>query len=376
MRFPRTLSQQVTREITAYTTLGFLAIITVLVSQNLVRRLDTLMMVGFSASDFVMVLSCLLPMLASYAAPLAFLFGALLAMRRMSADSEILAMRSCGLGLRCLLVPTLGLGLIASLVSAYLMISVEHQARRQMLSVFKNAAMKGGILEPGRFRQIGRRMFLIERRDRGNYLDGILIVDHSERGRPLRIFAEHGRVFFEEQSDVLRFQLEKGDIHLGPDPNEPKRYRRLAFDSFDYSFDLGDLLGSDFAPVRPKEMTLSEIREVQARAKRGDTLRGLDQRDPMDYELEAQRRFALPAAPLLFAMLAVPLGLRVSRSGRSWGVFQCSLIVFSYYAMLAGGQLVARAGWLPPAPAVWIPNILFGGLGLGLLLWDVRGVPR
>ena len=376
MRFPRTLSLQVTGEIATYTALGFLAILTVLVSQNLVRRLDSLMMVGLSASDFLRVLRCLLPMLASYAAPLAFLLGALLTMRRMSMDREILAIRSCGLGLRCLLVPTLGLGLLASLLSAYLMISLEHRARRQMLSIFKSAAVKGGILEPGRFRMIGHRMFIVEGRDRENRLEGIMIVDQTDPNRPMRIFAERGQLSFDEETDLLLFRLERGDVHLRPDPKQPERYRRLAFDRLDYAFDVGTLLGGGFAPLRPKEMTLAEIREIQARVAGGDTLHGLHQRNPMDYELEVQRRFALPAAPLLFAMLAVPMGLRVSGSGRAWGVIQCFLVAFSYYAALAAGQFAARDGWLAPVVALWLPNVVFGALGIGLLVRDSRGRPR
>lgn len=376
MRFPRTLSFQVALEIIAYSSLSFIAITIVLVSQNLVRRLDDLTMVGLTAVDFAIVLRSLLPMLTSYATPVAFLFGALLAMRRMSSDREILAMRSCGLGLTALLAPTLCLGVLASLLSGYLMISVEHQARRNMLGVFKSVATRGGILEPGKFRLIGPRMFYIESRDRENQLEGIMIIDHSNRARPIRIFAERGQLHFDDELDTIRLSLENGDLHLRPPPGDPGFDRKLSFDRFEYSFDVSALLGEAFSPTRPRQMTLDELHAVMDRATSGDPLIGLDQRDPMEYALEIERRFALPLAPVLFALLVVPLGLRSSAGGRSLGVLLCLILVFSYYALMALGQFIARAGLANATLALWLPNVLFGIVAIALLWRDGRSVPR
>jgi lipopolysaccharide export system permease protein len=373
MRFPRILSLQVAIEVVSWSALGYAALVAVLVSQNLIRRLDDLMMVGFEVSDLVMVLRSLLPVLTAYAMPVSFLFGVLVTMRRMSADREVLAMRSCGLGLTALLVPTLCLGVLASALSAHLMISVEHRARREMLSIFKRAATKGGILEPGRFRLIGSRMVFVEGRDRQNRLEGIMIIDHSTPGRHLRIFAERGRLFFDEETDMLHFQLERGDLHLQPESASSLEDRRLSFDGFDYAFDISLLLGKAFSPSRPRQMTLSEIEAVLARAEAGEELTGLDERDPTEYALEAERRFALPLAPLLFALLAVPLGLRTARGGRSWGILICIAMALGYYALLALGEFLARAGVASPAGAFWLPNALVGAAATAMLLRASRG---
>jgi lipopolysaccharide export system permease protein len=358
MRFPRTLSQQVVLEIFSWSVLGYVALVAILVSQNLIRRLDDLMMVGFEFVDLLSVLRSLLPVLSAYAMPVSFLFGVLVTMRRMSADREVLAMRSCGLGLSVLLVPALSLGVLASALSAHLMISVEHRARREMLSVFKQAATKGGILEPGRFRLIGNRMIFVEGRDRQNHLEGIMIIDHSTPGRHLRIFAERGQLVFDEQTDMLHFRLENGDLHLQPESATSLDDRHLSFDGFDYGFDISVLLGKAFSPNRPRQMTLAEIEAVLARAEAGEELTGLDERDPTEYALEAERRYALPLAPLLFAMLAVPAGLRTSRGGRSWGILICIAMALGYYALLALGEFLARTGTVGPVWAFWLPNLI------------------
>ena len=52
-----------------------------MLTQNLLRRLDDLVAVGFLFEDVARVLGTLLPMLAAYIVPVAFLFGVLLALR-------------------------------------------------------------------------------------------------------------------------------------------------------------------------------------------------------------------------------------------------------------------------------------------------------
>ncbi|MEN8185290.1 MAG: LptF/LptG family permease, partial [Myxococcota bacterium] len=79
MRASRILWRYILGEILSYAAIGFLAVAAILVSQNLLRRLDELASVGFAASDLLAVLACVFGMLASYTVPVAFLFGTLVA---------------------------------------------------------------------------------------------------------------------------------------------------------------------------------------------------------------------------------------------------------------------------------------------------------
>ncbi len=73
-----------------------------------------------------------------------------------------------------------------------------------------------------------------------------------------------------------------------------------------------------------------------------------------------RRRIALPAAPVLFALIGVPLGLSRVRGARSRGVLVCALLGLGYYVILSFSQHLALASLLPAAVAVWIPNVTFG----------------
>ena len=103
-------------------------------------------------------------------------------------------------------------------------------------------------------------------------------------------------------------------------------------------------------------MSSEELRDVIARGAAGEELVGYDQRDPVAYELELQRRLAFPVAPILFALIGVPLGMRSSRSARVWGALLSLLVAFGYYFLLSFVQLLAEDRWLAPAVALWIPN--------------------
>ena len=142
MRLPRTLSWYLAREVLEYTGLGFLGFSTILVTQNLLRRLDDLVAVGFRSEDLLAVLGFLMAMLTAYAVPVAFLFGILLAVGRLSADSEITAMRACGLGMRHLVAPVLALGIAVSALTATLMIRSEPAARLALRTLFRNVAAR------------------------------------------------------------------------------------------------------------------------------------------------------------------------------------------------------------------------------------------
>jgi lipopolysaccharide export system permease protein len=366
MRGSRTLAGSLAREIVQYTVVGFAAATLVLLSQNLLRRMDELTAVGFSWADLGVVLRCLFPMLTAYTIPVALLFGTALAIRRRVSDSEVLAMRACGLGVRSLVFPALLVGAVASALSFWLLLRVEHEARRDLISLFNAVATRGAILQAGDFRSIGNRVIYVAERHRDNRLEGVMISDNSQ-DPPFLIFAEDGRMSLDESSARLHLELGQGELHIAPKDLREDRYRRVLFGSFDYSLDVTRLLTGEARPVRPKQMTLPELRQVVARARAGDPLRELKKREPVLYELEIARRFALPVVPLLFAVAAVPLALRGRRGSRAWGPGACTALAFGFYAVLTLLQYLARQHQLAPALAFWIPNVLLLGLSLQLL---------
>ena len=375
MRIARTLSLYVIRETLVYCALAFFLLTLVLLTQNLLRRLDQLFLIGMTMQDIRVVIECIFPVALSYSIPLAFLVGIMLSIRRLGADGELRALAGAGFSPISFLLPYLLLGLLATAISGWLLISVEHESRRELVQLFKTAAARGAILEPGKFRQIGRRLIFVEDRDRDGRLRGVMILDQSKNERPYRVFANEGQFRFNEETAEIELELWNGDLHFAPSEGKPDRYERIHFESFDYRMSVRHILGGEFGPVRPKQMNLAELRAVVVRAEAGDPLRELDQRNPIEYELEIHRRRALPLAPLLFAGVAVPVALASEHRSRALGLLLVLTVAFGYYALTAAMQAMAHQAWLSASLATWTPNLIFAGLAIILSQIERKRIP-
>ena len=376
MRTSRKLSLYIARQILQYCLLAFLALSVVLVSQNALRMLDELVAVGVTPGDLLLVLLCMLAMLAAYTLPLAFLFGVFFAVSRLRAEGEVTAMQASGLGPGALLVPALAMGTLFSFATGSVMIGVEHRAHRQLRSLVETMAARGGMLEAGRFRAIEGRVLYVQERDRENRLRGVMISDSSNPDRPFVIFAEKGFFEFDEAHTLFRIGLENGAIHLSPPAAgsapgseaiaSADRVRQISFDRLDYALDVRRLIRSLGFATRPRQMSFEELDAVVARARAGGELASLDQKNPVEYELEIQRRYALPIAPLLFAALAVPLALGRLGGTPTRGMLIGLVLAMGYYGLFSECRLLAREGWIAPAVALWLPNLFFALVAVGL----------
>ena len=317
MRTARTLSLYVMRETLVYCGLAFVAVTFVLLMQNLFVRLDELFVVGVDGRDFLRLALCLLPIALAYSIPLAFLVGILLATRRFGSDGELLGMRAAGIGPDQILAPNLVLGLLATALLAWLVIGVEHVSRRELVRLFQSVAARGAILEPRRFRRIGDQLIFVEDRSPDGGLTGVMIYDATSKDHAYRLFAERGRFHFDEARSEIQIELWNGDVHLDPTETEPRRSARIHFDTFSVAVDVSAILGNELGPVRPKQMTRDELLAVLERARRGDPLAELDQKNPVEYELELARRQTLPLAPILFAGVGVPIALASEQRRRN-----------------------------------------------------------
>jgi lipopolysaccharide export system permease protein len=287
---------------------------------------------------------------------------------RLASDLEIKALRSCGVPLGNIVLPVFALGFLVSCLTWYIALDVEHRVKRELRGVLMAMTRSGTLIEPGKFTHVKGRMFYVENRDRDNRLEGVFISDASDPERPLLIFAEYGEFDFDAEEEEVRIRLHNGDLHWEEDGDSGGEYRRMSFVSFEYAFDFRIATEVRSHLVRPRDMTMEDLRGVIAKARAGESLEHLYAKKVEEYEIQLHRRFALPVAPMVFALLAVPLALQRGRGARSWGVLLCGLLVTLYYAVLSFGQYLALEGLVPPAVALWLPNVFFGLVGLAFLV--------
>jgi lipopolysaccharide export LptBFGC system permease protein LptF len=82
--------------------------------------------------------------------------------------------------------------------------------------------------------------------------------------------------------------------------------------------------------------------------------------------MEFHQRISFGFVPFVFCLLGVSLTLlpRSSRANRSWGFMLCFFWLLTYYAFLSLGKAVGDKGILHPILALWLPNVVVGGVSI------------
>ena len=364
---PTILWRYILRDVLVHTSLGLALFSLVLVVQNVLRSLEELLAAELSAGILLQLAAMVLPSFMSYAIPTSLLFGVLITFGRMSADGEVVAMRASGISVPRLLPPVVALGVVCAAVMGYLLFELEPASRQRMKTFTRELSASVRLIETGRFLSIGdRTLYVAERGDETCPLRGILIGDFTT-DRTVYISAECATIGPEREWN-LALDLERGSIHFSD--ADPERYRRVGFQSMHVSLDISAILAG---PKRGRDFTLAELFALKRRFARGEEpkIRGGNGERTVDTQIH--RRLAFPLAPLLLGVLAVPLGIRPLRSGRSAGAITAVAVMALYWVVFTAGELVSERGWLPPWLGIWTANAIAAALAVYLIRATMRG---
>ncbi len=117
-------------------------------------------------------------------------------------------------------------------------------------------------------------------------------------------------------------------------------------------------------PPMPREVSTPDMRAAQAEQLKLQI--GLAQATIDGDRVEIEKKFAIAAACVIFALLGAPIALRFPRGGVGLTI-GVSLGVFSfYYVGLNAGEALARANIVPPFWAMWSSNLLLLSVGVAL----------
>ena len=196
------------------TFLATLAVFTFVLSIGGLFKLTDLVTRGIPAGPIVRVFLSGLPNALGFAIPISAITATLLVFGRLSADSEITAMRACGISLWQItrwMQPVAVLLLVACLYINSELMPRSHYARR-------TATAQLGVINPVDLIEEGRTirefegLSLYVERKRGNVLEQIRIFDQREKGYTREIKAERGVVSVPTNSNDIVLLLEQVTI--------------------------------------------------------------------------------------------------------------------------------------------------------------------
>lgn len=350
-----------------------------------------------------------LPLVAALSFPFGALVGALMAMGRLSSDSEVVAMRALGVPLRKIFLPLVAAGIVFSGVSFvtndyFLPLGTINLNRLYRELLTSNPELE---LESYSVKRYQENTIITGAAFDGTIQDLVIIEEGEEGGAPRVITSAQARVENQREAGVISLRLEEVFSHTGTSEDNEQEY--FSAEGMIYNILLRDITISIQSPG-PREMSsrdvLAEIRgkeerlaEERATLQRRQALAGytlfqsyralmsggtdlgaadiddrlstalgdfaevrdeqVQDRSLQRYRLEFHKKFSIPFACLAFVFFAFPVGLVPRRSGRSVGFGLGLLVAVVYWSLLiAGDTLGARQLEISPVLAMWAPNIL------------------
>jgi lipopolysaccharide export system permease protein len=349
----------VLREILVPFALGLSVFTFVLLIARLLKLIELVVNRGLPVTSVMALFAYILPAFLEVTVPMAMLLAILIALGRLSADSEMIALRSSGLSLYQLVPPIAVFVGLATLATAALSIHARPWGNRSLKTALYDIASTRASagLRPQVFNdEFPGLAIYAERIDpAGDRLHHVLISDERDLQDRNTIFARGGIMISDPDTRTLTLRLLDGWIYT-TDAKGNAEYQ-TAFESYDVNLDLRQAYAGLQRDPDAKELSLVQLRRAMARKR--------DAGEPYAEELvEYHRKFAIPFACIVFGLIAVPLGIQPARGQRAWGFATSLVLIFSYYILLSAGQALAEQGVVPAAAGLWLPNVVLGGLGV------------
>ena len=331
---------------------GIMSFTIILIAGSLLFQIaDLVIQRGVSIGVVLRLFFYYLPRLVAYTIPMSCLLAALLGFGKLSANSELVALKSAGLSfkriIRPVIIATFFVSVAAFFVNETLVpLSERAAANVMMYEVFKES--------PPLFKE---KIFLKEEGDgtlkRVIYINKMkivngdmeeIVVEEFDAGRLSRIVsAKSGKwingSWWINSGNVFEINKEGNVNHL------------FKFDKQALTLNMSP---SDVAKStqKPDQMTIPELLEyIKINEKSGMNV--------SKFWMLFHLRLSVPWACMVLALVGAALGSRPQRSSSSVGLGLRVIIVFVYYVILSLTQSLGDAGYLPPVVAAWIANIIF-----------------
>ena len=352
------------------------------------------------------------------AVPMAVLIATLMAFGRLAVDHEIIAAKASGVSFLQLARPVLGasflLTVLMVLFNDLVLPDWNHQARNLSADLQRRKAALVLKQKEGSFiHGLGTYSLLVHRVDQAaNLLEGITVLDSGGQGPPTTLRAATGELNIYDEGRYIRLTLNEGEF-VRFDAGDPERLLRGTFtrqvvhvqdpqrslspyqSSFrsDREMDIAALYQAareqrqrQQGTQRIIDSTLQVFIASLDTAGTDSAGQGVQQGHQAEkflqkqwnlwehsgqaadaYWVEIHKKFSIPFACVVFVLLGAPLGALLRRRGAAVSVGISLAFFWTYWMFLIGGEELADRGLVPPALAMWAPNLVFGALGVYLM---------
>ena len=385
------------------------------------KGLDTWLIIQLIAYNLSWMLTLVIPM--------ATLVSALMTYGSLSQNNEVTIIKSSGTSLYRMMsasfIASIIIAYLLFLFNNEILPDTNHQAKILMSDISRKKPTLS--LEPGFFSQeVSNYAILVREIDeQKNEIKQVTIYDYTDPSKINVVTAEKGIIFFSYDQKNLIMDLRNGEIHES-DVKDTGLYRKLVFEKhrismdaaqFTFSQSQGGLRGERELSVEKMRAIVDSIKlnrkqyitdfekevnkyffkdtanatvystvntrqtdaliyvRIQDRIKTAKNIIisnikrfEWSNRQIEKFEVEIYKKYAIPAACIVFMLIGAPLGIMVKKGGFGVAASISLFFYLIYWTFLIGGEKLAERGVFSPIIGMWAANIFLGIIGIFLLI--------
>ncbi|CAE19845.1 possible permease [Prochlorococcus marinus subsp. pastoris str. CCMP1986] len=307
--------------------------------------------------------------------PMAVLLSTLLAYGKLSANSELLALKSLGIKTSRIIAPAIAVSILMTGLTFYFNDNLVPSSNKLAESTLRAGIGSSFSSEEGKdnimFSRYGSRIESATNKPtktntflthifyaswfENNIMQGVTVLDFSRQDIQ-QILKAKSAVFDKENSSWI---FSDGSI---VSVDQGGQTTNIQFEKYRYPFVEGPL---DLARV-PKdatEMSLKQALEAERIYKETGNLKEIRR-----IQVRIQEKFTLPFACLVFGLIGSSLGSKSNlRSSKSQGFGLSVILILVYYVMSFVFSSFGVKGLLSPIIATWLPVLISMGGGIYFL---------
>ena len=360
----RILDRYITQQVvtTALFAVGVLSL--VLVLGNVFKQLLDLLVNHDVPLEYILsFIGYIIPFSLTFTIPWGFLTAVLLIFGRLSAENELVALRSNGVSVPRVTLPVFVLALVCVGICFWINVDVAPKAQEQMKSALYHIAISNPIAMFGSDTTIDEfpgKLIYVEKKQ-GAQLKNILMYELNDRGQlSMVVHAKSGELIPDlegKQQIILHLkdsQYEERDAeHPG---NLMLIHTGISAKENDLAISLQQLYEKNKKRRGLSQMTLAELLKKQLD-------HTLDTQQASALRTETNKRFSFSLASLAFCLIAVPLAITAHRKETSVGFLFSLMVAFVYFLFIIMVDNVAGNPKFHPQVLIWMPNVIFISLG-------------
>jgi lipopolysaccharide export system permease protein len=335
---------------------SILAFISIFLIVDLIENLDT-----FLDNDFPPIIVAeyylhYIPFIMVLVLPVAMLLSALFSIGGMARQNEVVAMKAAGISLYRIFFPVLLISVFVSVISIGItntLVPFSAQRQAEINDEYKRNRPRSKRLSNIYIRdEQGRRISMRYYNIVSNVGNTVSIRQFNGHSLSSRIDAR--RITWQDSTWLLHDGYERlftQDAEIAT----PFKKRLMRDSSLD---------PEKIAKVlkRPEEMSYAELKDFIQEVKRNGG-------NPNRWRVDLYLKIALPFANFIIVLLGLPLSSsQTRRSGAAKGFGISLAVTFIYFGILKTTQAMGQMDKIEPLLAAWFANIVFGVLGLIVLV--------